>query len=191
MHRQVSRHPDSVELIPVTTPHSSRTGTLTFDGESATITFERSLRHPVRIVWAALTESEHLARWYMTRARLEAREGGTLEYWSGPAQYYVTGKILVWQPPRIFEHEWNVEPRKELPKGERSIVRWELTPDGDGTILRITHRRLTRPTALGFVAGIHAFLDRLEDELDGTPLTDWAARVAEVRANYMPSGTRR
>ncbi|HWM50074.1 MAG TPA: hypothetical protein VNO76_01835 [Thermoplasmata archaeon] len=41
------------------------------------------------------------------------------------------------------------------------------------------------------MAGIHAFLDRLENELDGTPLTDWVARVAEVRANYLPSGTRR
>lgn len=186
-----SRDEEPEETIPVAVPHSSRAGKLTFEGDYATLTFERRFRHPVQLVWDALTEPEHLARWYMTRARLEAREGGTLEYWSGPSQYHVTGKILAWQPPRVFEHEWNVEPRKELPKGERSIVRWELTPDGDGTILRITHRRLTRPTALGFVAGIHAFLDRLEDELDGTPLTDWAARVAEVRANYMPSGTRR
>jgi uncharacterized protein YndB with AHSA1/START domain len=186
-----SRGEELGEAIKVAVAHSSRAGKLTFEGDYATLMFERRFRHPVQVVWEALTEPEHLARWYMTRARLEAREGGTLEYWSGPAQYYVTGKILVWQPPRIFEHEWNVEPRKELPKGERSIVRWELTPDGDGTILRITHRRLTRPTALGFVAGIHAFLDRLENELDGTPLTDWAARVAEVRANYMPSGTRR
>jgi uncharacterized protein YndB with AHSA1/START domain len=185
MHRQVSRHPDSVELIPVTTPHSSRTGTLTFDGEYATITFQRSLRHSVRVVWAALTESEHLARWYMTRARLDARDGGSIEYWSGPAQYHVTGKILVWDPPRVFEHEWNVEARKELPNGERTIVRWELTPEDDGTLLRLTHKRLTRPTAIGFVSGIHAFLDRLEDELDGAVLTDWASRVKEVRPNYL------
>ena len=169
----------------MTTPHSSRTGTLTFDGESATITFERSLRHPVRIVWAALTESEHLARWYMTRARLDARAGGSIEYWSGPAQYHVTGKILVWEPPKVFEHEWNVEARKELPKGERTIVRWELTPEDDGTLLRLTHKRLTRPTGIGFVSGIHAFLDRLEDELDGAVLTDWASRVKEVRPNYL------
>jgi len=168
----------------VTTPHSSRAGTVTFEGGYATITFERRVRHPIQVVWEALTESEHLARWYMTRARLDAREGGSIDYQSGPAQYHVTGKILTWRPPRVFEHEWNVEPRKELPKGEKSIVRWELTPDGDGTILRITHKRLTRPTAIGFVSGIHAFLDRLEDELDGVPLVDWRTRVDEVRANY-------
>ena len=184
MHRQVSRHPRPGERIQVTTPHSSRAGTVTFEGDYATITFERRIRHPIQVVWEALTESEHLARWYMTKARLDAREGGSIDYQSGPAQYHVTGKILTWQPPRVFEHEWNVEPRKELPKGEKSIVRWELTPDGDGTILRITHKRLTRPTAIGFTSGIHAFLDRLEDELDGVPLVDWRTRVDEVRANY-------
>ncbi len=168
----------------MTTPHTSRGGTLTFEGEYATITFERSIRHPVHFVWEALTESEHLARWYMTKARLDARAGGSIDYWSGPAQFHVTGKILAWQPPRVFEHEWNVEPRKELPKGEKSIVRWDLTPDGDATLLRLTHRRLTRQTAIGFASGIHAFLDRLEDELDGAPLSDWGARVNEVRAQY-------
>jgi len=186
-----SRDEEPGETIQVAVPHSSRAGNLTFDGDYATLTFERRFRHPVQIVWDALTEPEHLARWYMTQAHLEAHEGGSIDYRSGPAQYHVTGKILTWQPPRVFEHEWNVEPRKELPKGEKSIVRWELVPDGDGTILRLTHRRLTRQTALGFVAGIHAFLDRLENELDGTPLADWAARVAEVRANYLERGTRR
>src|SRR5207245_7787310 len=79
----------------------------------------------------------------------------------------------------------------ELPKGEKSIVRWELTPDGEGTILRITHKRLTRPTAIGFTSGIHAFLDRLEDELDDVPLVDWRTRVDEVRANYPGREARR
>lgn len=185
-----SRNKEPGATIHVAVPASSRAGKLTFEGDYATLMFERRIPHPIQIVWDALTEPEHLARWYMTRARLDAREGGSIEYWSGPAQYHVTGKILAWQPPRLFEHEWNVEPQKGLPKGEKSIVRWELTPDGEGTLLRITHKRLTRPTAIGFLSGIHAFLDRLENELDGAPLVDWATRVAEVRANYSPPGTR-
>jgi uncharacterized protein YndB with AHSA1/START domain len=186
-----SRDEAPEETIQVTVPNSSRAGKLTFEGDYATLTFERRIRHPVQLVWDAVTEPEHVARWYMTRARIEGREGGSIDYLSGPAQYHVTGQILEWQPPSVFEHEWNVEPRKELPKGEKSIVRWELIPDGDGTILRVTHKRLTRQTALGFVAGVHAFLDRLENELDGTPLTDWATRVAEVRASYQQWGTQR
>ncbi|HEX9339844.1 MAG TPA: SRPBCC domain-containing protein [Thermoplasmata archaeon] len=171
----------------VTTRSTERVGTVAFDGEYATIAFERRLRHPVDVVWEALTESEHLARWYMTKAIIEARAGGRIEYWSGPAQVHVTGRILTWDPPRVFEHEWNATLRADLPD-ERSVVRWELEPDGEGTILRLTHRRLTRRTAIGFAPGVHAFLDRLEDQLDGVPLADWPARVEEVRAGYPSSG---
>src|SRR5437870_1397387 len=62
--------------IQMTAGRPLQGGTVTFEGEYATITFERSIRHPIRVVWEALTESEHLARWYLTRARLDAREGG-------------------------------------------------------------------------------------------------------------------
>lgn len=168
----------------MTASHSSRAGTLTFEGDYATLTFERRISHPVQVVWEALTEPEHLARWYLTKAHLDTRVGGSIDYWTGPAQLHVTGKILIWEPSRVFEHEWNVEPQKDLPKGEKTIVRWELTPDGEGTLLRFTHRRLTRQTAIVFAGGMHAFLDRLENELDGAPLADWGTRIDEVRSNY-------
>lgn len=168
----------------MTASSAEKRGTVTVDGEHATLEFERRLAHPVQVVWKALTDPEHLARWYMTKARLDARPDGRIEYVSGISQFHVTGRILTWDPPRVFEHEWNVEPREYLPAGERSVVRWELTPDGDATILRITHRHLTRQTATGFVSGTHAFLDRLEDELDGRPLTNWTKRVDELRPLY-------
>ena len=166
---------------------TGRAGTVTYEGDAAVIVFERRLRHPAEVVWRALTEPEHLARWYLTEARIDGRAGGAIDYVSGPNRLHVTGRILVWDPPRIFEHEWNLAAEKWHPGGERSVVRWELTPDGDGTILRVIHRGLSRRTASGFVAGIHAFLDRLEEELDGAALTDWTERVGEVRARYPPA----
>ena len=174
------------EAIRVTESGAPQTGAVRYEGDKATITFERRLRHPVEVVWEALTEPEHLARWYLTTARIEGREGGGIDYVSGPSRLHVTGRILVWDPPRVYEHEWNLDPVPTLPWGERSVVRWELTPDGDGTILKVTHRGLSRRTASGFVAGVHAFLDRLEEELDGAAMTDWLARVSEVRARYPP-----
>jgi uncharacterized protein YndB with AHSA1/START domain len=160
-----------------------RRGNLTFDGDYATLTFERRLRHPVHAVWEAITDPDHLAHWYMTRAQIDARAGGSIDFVTSPAQVHATGKILTWDPPRVFEHEWNVGPIKEvLTQGERSIVRWELIPEGDITILRFTHRRLTRQTATIFAGGMVAFLDRLENQLDGDPLVDWAARVEKIRA---------
>jgi uncharacterized protein YndB with AHSA1/START domain len=182
--RQASRSETQGERIPVTTSPASRAGKLTFDGDYANLTFERRIGHPVEVVWKALTEPEHLAGWYLTKARVETRQGGRIDFVTGPAQVHVTGKILIWDPPRVFEHEWNVEPRQGLPKGEKTIVLWELTPEGDGTLLRFSHRRLTRQAAITFAGGMHGFLDRLENELDGLPLADWGTRVNEVRPNY-------
>ncbi len=163
-------------------------GTVTYDGDHATLTFERRYPHPIETVWETITSPEHLAQWYMSKARLEGRTGGSIDYVSGVSQFHVTGKILTWDPPRVYEHEWNVEPMKYLPNGERSVVRWELSPDGDGTILRLTHRHLTEQTAGGFVSGSHVVLERLEQELDGKPLVNWMQRVDEVKSLYPPTG---
>jgi hypothetical protein len=71
-----------------------------------------------------------------------------------------------------------------MPRGERAIFRYELTADGDSTRLLVTYRRITRGTARGFLPGLHAFLDRLEAQLDGRALPDWIRRFGELRAEY-------
>jgi hypothetical protein len=91
---------------------------------------------------------------------------------------------LVWDPPRVLEYEWNVAPVPEMPRGEQAIFRYELTPDGDSTRLLVVYRRLTRQSAGGFLPGLHAFLDRLDAQLDGRPAPDWATRFAELRSEY-------
>ena len=90
----------------------------------------------------------------------------------------------MWEPPRALEYEWNVAPVPEMPRGERAIFRFELTPDGDSTRMLVTYRRITRQTARGFLPGLHAFLDRLEAQLEGRPLPDWMQRFGEVRMDY-------
>lgn len=162
----------------------SRLGHVTLEGEYATLTFERRLPHPVEAVWEAITEPGQLANWYMTKARIDGRVGGNIDFWSGPSQLHVTGSILVWDLPHVFEHEWNVEPRPELPKGERAVIRWEIVNEGGETLLKLTHRHLTRRTAQGFASGAHVFLDRLEAHLNKSPLPDWRSRVEEMRLSY-------
>jgi hypothetical protein len=71
-----------------------------------------------------------------------------------------------------------------MPQGERAIFRYELAAREGGTELWVTYRRITRQTARGFLPGLHAFLDRLEAQLDGRSLPDWLARFAELRPSY-------
>jgi uncharacterized protein YndB with AHSA1/START domain len=160
-------------------------GKVILEGDHATLVFERRLRHPPEAVWKAITEPEQLAKWYMTKARIEGKVGGMIDFWSGISQFHVTGKVLSWDPPHLFEFEWIVEPRRELPKGEQAVIRWELIPDGDETLLKLTHSHLTRQTSMGFSSGTHAFLDRLEAQLDKTPLPDFVERVEEMRSSYL------
>ena len=160
-------------------------GTLTPDGERATLTFHRNYRHSPDRVWDAITTPEGLREWLMcTHAAIDGYVGGRIELVSGPPQYRSTGRILAWEPPSVFEYEWNVAPVPEMPQGERLIFRYELTLEGDGTRMVVTCRQITRQTARGFLPGQHAFLDRLEAQLDGRPAPDWMQRFVEVRAHY-------
>ena len=71
-----------------------------------------------------------------------------------------------------------------MPRGERAIFRYQLTPDAGATHVLVTYRRLTRQSARGFLPGLHAFLDRLEAQLEGRALPDWVQRFGELRATY-------
>ncbi|MEZ0054233.1 uncharacterized protein YndB with AHSA1/START domain [Mycobacterium sp. MAA66] len=153
-------------------------GQVVVEGDRATLIFERRLAHPVDRVWAAITEPAHRDQW-MGKTQISAREGGSIEtVASGPPvppdMKRMTGRILVWDPPKVFEHEWHqqiVEP---------GVVRYELSADGAGTLLRLTHRGLGVPNANGFRPGTQAYLDRLEALLDGTPLPGWLERYEQI-----------
>src|SRR3954452_16805200 len=157
---------------------SQRNGRLTVDGERAVLNFERRLPFPVEVVWSAITDPEQRARWF-GETTIEPREGGVIDMVAtGPPlpseRKRMTGRILVWDPPHVLEHEW------KQPIVEDGVVRYELTSDGDGTMLRFTHRGLGVRNAGGFLGGTHAFLDRLEAYLTGAELPDWTIRRHQV-----------
>ena len=160
-------------------------GTFVDDGHHATLVFRRSYRHTPKQVWDAIATPEGLRGWLMcTHAVIEGRVGGRFDLVSGPPGYHSTGRILVWEPPRLLEYEWNVEPVPEMPRGEHAIFRYELTPYEDSTHLLVTYRRIIKQTARGFLPGLHAFLDRLEAQLDGGALPDWVLQFGQLRAAY-------
>lgn len=163
----------------------SRKGQLVEHGETATLTFRREYPHAIDHVWEAIATPEGLAGWLMAEhVVIDGRTGGRIEMVSGPARYHSTGTILRWEPPRVLEYEWNVAPVPEMPLGESAIFRYELTARADSTLLLVTYSRITRQTARGFLPGLHAFLDRLEAQLDGTAVPDWLTRFAELRVEY-------
>src|SRR5439155_6678210 len=99
----------------------------------------------------------------------------------GPAQLRVTGRILAWEPPHVFEYEWKVKPWGRMPNGEVGIVRWELRPEGEETLLTLTHRNLTRGGALGAAPATHVVRERLVARVAGLPFEDFRGVVAQVQ----------
>lgn len=158
-----------------------RDGRVTIDGDRAVLKFERRLPFPIDAVWAAITDPAERLQWFGATT-IDAREGGLIDMVADgpplpPERKRMTGRILVWDPPHVFEHEW------KQPIVEDGVVRYELQPDGpDGsaTLLRFSHRGLGVGSAGGFLGGTHAFLDRLESHLAAEPLPDWLTRRLEV-----------
>jgi len=164
---------------------ASRRGEIIPDGEYATIVFKRILRHSPERVWEAITNPEDLKQWLMcAAAKIEGRTGGSVDMVAGPGKFHVTGKILTWDPPRVYEHEWKVDPREEMPKGENAIFRYELEARGSQTLLTVTYQRLTAQTARGFAPGTEVLLERFEALLDGVPLPDWMPRFQDCLTKY-------
>ena len=163
----------------------TRKGRTTVDGDAVTLTFNRVLHHTPEQVWEAVATAEGLAEWLMaSQVKIDGRPGGTIEMVSGPARYRSTGAILAWDPPHVLEYEWNVTSSEEMPFGMNAIFRYELTPQAGSTLLTVIYRRIRQEIAPGFLPGLHAFLDRLEAQLDRRQLPDWLTRFEDLRADY-------
>jgi uncharacterized protein YndB with AHSA1/START domain len=158
-------------------------GTIIVEGEKGTLLFRRRLPHAIETVWAALTEPAQRAVWFGA-TEIDAREGGTISMVPDdppvPRELKrMTGRIISWDPPRVFEHTW------QQSIVEEGSVRYELVPDGpDATILTFTHRGLSLRNASGFIPGTHAYLDRLEAHLSAADIPGWQERFNEVAPSY-------
>jgi uncharacterized protein YndB with AHSA1/START domain len=184
----VQGHLSPSEKRNESTLDTKSTGEVSIEGEYGTLKFELRLSHPIEIVWKAITDPEEIFRWLPDyEGVFDGHKGGTIDLVNTVSGSRVTGDILVWDPHRVFEHEWHISPNQMFPHGEpESVVRWELKQDGDSDtlLLTVTHSRLTKSTALRLAPGWHAYLDRLEAILNNQIPPDWARRFAGVKELY-------
>ena len=154
----------------------TETGTLRADDERCAVRFERLYDFRPDELWAALTEPEQLRGWLAHVRELELRRGGAVVLDFGGGEE-VRGEVLEVEPGRVLEYTWTFTGESE------SVVRFELEPRGEGTLLVLDHRRLGREAGVGYGAGWHAHLDMLEATLRGGSVA-FEPRFAEVRPPY-------
>ncbi|HEY4389666.1 MAG TPA: SRPBCC domain-containing protein [Ktedonobacteraceae bacterium] len=83
-------------------------------------------------VFQALTTKEDLEHWFLTKAEVDLRPGGTIRFAWEPGIFEV-GKILVLEPPHRLSYTW--ETRGSSP----TTITFELSAENDGTRLHLTH----------------------------------------------------
>lgn len=126
------------------------------EGARPAVRVERRYEHPLESVWRAVTSPDSLAQWFPCRVEFELRAGGAVRY---DMAGFEDGAVLAIEPPRRLVFTW----------GEDQLS-FELAPDGDGTVLVLTHAFADRAGAASFASGWEGCLSVLGLMLAGKPL---------------------
>jgi uncharacterized protein YndB with AHSA1/START domain len=117
---------DTLEMNPESKDanknNDGQNGILSIEGGYATLRYERRLAHLREVVWNAITNPKELAAWMKTKALIDGRNGGTIDFVNTVSGFHTTGRVLVWDPPSVFEHERHIAPNPQVPKGESSLA---------------------------------------------------------------------
>jgi len=151
-------------------------GKLRQDGTRHAVRLERQYDATPDEIWAILVEPQHVQNW-LAQMEIEPHVGGRITFdWNGDNQD--EGVVRAFEPPRLFEYTWT--------RNGESVIRFELRPDGDGTLLTLDHSRTSLDQAVQVGAGWHSHLDAIEALLAGSPTTRdaWTARYEELRPAY-------
>ena len=133
--------------------------------ESDVIHLERRIAAPPSAVFRYLTESDLWSRWQGESADLEPTPGGRFQVTMGEGQV-VEGEFVAVEPDRRIVVTWGWQQHPRMPPGT-STVEFELTPDGEGTLVRLTHRDIPADDVPIHRAGWDMFLPRLEIAVSG------------------------
>lgn len=101
----------------------------------------------VEDVWNALTDKSKMKEWYFDIPDFELGVHNEFNFYEpGDARkYHHHGEILEIEPNAKLKHTWSYP---EFSK-EKTLVKWELEQDGDGTNVTLTHKGLENFEHLG------------------------------------------
>jgi len=101
---------------------------------------------PIDVVWAVITEQEHINAWFTDSADIDLRQGaeGTFS-WTDKARHRTTVvnvKIERIEPPTVFAFRWNYPDGADPGPSNAPLVEFTLEPRGDLTHLSIVESGL-------------------------------------------------
>ncbi len=128
-----------------------------------TIQREITISASPKTVWGFLVDAEKATRWMGTAATFDPVVGGEYRVEVVPGNA-VRGKFLEIDEPRRLVHTWGWEPGSVSPVLPGSTtVEYELIPDGEHTIVRLTNSELpTLESVAQHTLGWEHYLGRLQ-----------------------------
>jgi uncharacterized protein YndB with AHSA1/START domain len=145
--------------------------------ETEVVEHEVRIAAPPEVVFDYFTDPTKLVRWMGDRATLDPRPGGICRLQINGAE--MSGRFVEVDFPHriVFSWGWK-EAFLQLPP-EASEVEVAIAADGDGTLVRLSHRRIP-PSGLAFhKAGWRHYLPRLSvAAAGGEPGDDAFANMA-------------
>ena len=124
-----------------------------------TVNSEIRIDESPEAIFPFLTDPQKIVRWKGVDATVEASPGGVYRVNVTGAKHAV-GEYLEVDAPNRVVFTWGWEGDEQLPPGS-STVTIELIPDGDGTIVRLTHSGLPEGADAAQLQGWEHFLPRL------------------------------
>jgi len=124
-----------------------------------TVNSEIRIEAPPEAVFPFLTDPQKIVKWKGVDATVEAAPGGVYRV-NVTGRNHAVGEYVEVDPPRRVVFTWGWEGDDQLPPGS-STVTIELIPDGDATIVQLTHSGLPEGADAAQLEGWKHFLPRL------------------------------
>jgi len=130
--------------------------------ESTAVVREIAIAASPETVWELLVDPEQAVKWMGMTASFDLRPGGLYRVQVIPG-HAARGEFVEIDPPHRLVHTFGWEPESgSIVAAGSTTVEYELVPDGDGTLLRFTHRDLPNADAVASHAhGWEHYLERL------------------------------
>ena len=117
---------------------------------------EITIAAPPDCIFQALIDPQQVMQWWtgeecqIESFSMEPKRGGRWTYVSkqsstdvnGVSKFRCDGEVIEYDPPRALAYSWIANWHED--KLQRTEVRWELTPKGKSTHVKITHSGLSK-----------------------------------------------
>lgn len=102
---------------------------------------------PVEQVWNALTQKDLMRNWYFDISDFDLAVGNAFNFYEPGEErkYHHHCEILEVVAQEKLKHSWTYP---DISK-EKTIVKWELDKEGEGTVVTLTHKGLENFHHLG------------------------------------------